>query len=165
MAFFETLLILLFVAILLMQVARRFAVPYPSMLAIAGVVVALLPQAPHIVIEPSLAMALFIAPALLDSAFDLPPRELRRNWRPLVALAGVAVILTTAAVAWTAVVLQGMPIAAAIALGAIVAPPDAAAAAVMLTKFELPRRARFDTHTRRRPRYVRISTACMSTVP
>lgn len=140
MAFFETLLILLFVAILLMQVARRFAVPYPSMLAIAGVVVALLPQAPHIVIEPSLAMALFIAPALLDSAFDLPPRELRRNWRPLVALAGVAVILTTAAVAWTAVVLQGMPIAAAIALGAIVAPPDAAAAAVMLTKFELPRR-------------------------
>lgn len=140
MAFFETLLVLLFVAILLLQVARRFAVPYPTMLAIAGVVVALLPQAPHIVIEPSLAMALFIAPALLDSAFDLPPRELRRYWRPLVALAGFAVILTTAAVAWTAIALQGMPIAAAIALGAIVAPPDAAAAAAMLARFELPRR-------------------------
>jgi NhaP-type Na+/H+ or K+/H+ antiporter len=129
MAFFETLLMLLFVAIVLLQVARRFAVPYPTMLAIAGVVAGLLPWAPHILIQPELALALFIAPALLDSAFDLPPRELRRHWRPLVALAGVAVLITTAAVAWTAVAMVGMPIAAAIALGAIVAPPDAAAAA------------------------------------
>lgn len=36
MVFFETLLMLLFVAIVLLQVARRFAVPYPTMLAIAG---------------------------------------------------------------------------------------------------------------------------------
>ena len=140
MAFFETLLMLLFVAIVLLQVARRFAVPYPTMLAIAGVIAGLLPWAPHIVIQPELALALFIAPALLDSAFDLPPRELRRNWRPLVALAGVAVVITTAAVAWTGVAMVGMPIAAAIALGAIVAPPDAAAAAAMLTRFQLPRR-------------------------
>lgn len=140
MAFFETLLMLLFVAILLLQVTRRFGVPYPTMLAIAGVVVALLPRAPHLIIEPQLALALFIAPALLDSAYDLPPRELRRNWRPLVALAGIAVILTTAAVAWAGVALQGMPLAAAIALGAIVAPPDAAAAAAMLARADLPRR-------------------------
>jgi Na+/H+ antiporter len=140
MAFFETLLMLLFVAIVLLQVARRFAVPYPTMLAIAGVIAGLLPWAPHMTIEPELALALFIAPALLDSAFDLPPRELRRHWRQLVALAGVAVVITTAAVAWTGVALAGMPIAAAIALGAIVAPPDAAAAAAMLARFQLPRR-------------------------
>lgn len=140
MAFFETLLMLLFVAIVLLQVARRFAVPYPTMLAIAGVIAGLVPWAPHMEIEPELALALFIAPALLDSAFDLPPRELRRHWRPLVALAGVAVVLTTAAVAWVAVEMAGMSIAAAIALGAIVAPPDAAAAAAMLARFQLPRR-------------------------
>ncbi len=75
MAFFETLLMLLFAAILLLQVTRRFGVPYPTMLAVAGVVIALLPWAPHIVIQPELALALFIAPALLDSAFDLPLRE------------------------------------------------------------------------------------------
>lgn len=140
MAFFESLLMLLFVAMVLLQVARRFAVPYPTMLAIAGVVAGLLPWAPEIAIEPELALALFIAPALLDSAFDLPPRELRRHWRPLVALAGLAVVITTAAVAWTAVEMVGMPVAAAIALGAIVAPPDAAAAAAMLARFQLPRR-------------------------
>src|SRR4029077_17977595 len=51
-----------------------------------------------------------------------------------------AVLLRPAAVAWTAVALAGMPIAAAIALGAIVAPPDAAAATAMLGRFPLPRR-------------------------
>ena len=49
-------------------------------------------------------------------------------------------MLTTAAVAWTAWAFAGMPLAAAIALGAIVAPPDAAAAAAVLTQFPLPRR-------------------------
>ena len=99
------------------------------MLALAGVAVAALPWAPDIAIDPHLALALFIAPALLDAAYDLPPRELRRYWVPLLALAVVAVVLTTAAVAWAAVALAGLPLAAAIALGAIVAPPDAAAAA------------------------------------
>jgi CPA1 family monovalent cation:H+ antiporter len=127
------------VAILLLQVSRRLAVPYPTMLAAAGVVVAALPWAPAIAIEPHLAMALFIAPALLDAAYDFPPQALRRYWMPLVALAAVAVVLTTAAVAWAGVAWAGMPLAAAVALGAIVSPPDAAAAVAMLTRFSLPR--------------------------
>ncbi|WP_088348070.1 MULTISPECIES: cation:proton antiporter [Rhodomicrobium] len=140
MALFELTLILLLVAILMLQVSRRFTIPYPTILALAGVVVAALPWAPDIAIDPHLALALFIAPALLDAAYDLPPRALRRNWLPVIMLAGVAVLLTTAAVAWAGVALAGLPLAAAIALGAIVAPPDAAAASAMLSHFELPRR-------------------------
>lgn len=139
MALFESILTLALVAIALLQVSRGLAIPYPTMLALSGVVVAALPWAPDIVIDPRLALALFIAPALLDAAYDMPPRTLRRYWLPLLALAAVAVVLTTAAVAWTAVALAGMPLAAAVALGAIVAPPDAAAAAAMLRRFELPR--------------------------
>ena len=90
--------------------------------------VAALPWAPEIDMQPRLALALFIAPALLDAAYDLPPRELRRDWLPLTWLALIAVVLTTAAVAWIGWAWEGMPLAAAIALGAIVAPPDAAAA-------------------------------------
>lgn len=140
MALFESVLTLAVVAIVLLQISRRFIVPYPTVLAIAGVGVAALPWSPEIRMDPELALALFIAPALLAAAYDLPPRELRRYWLPLLALAGVAVLLTTAAVAWTAVALTGMPVAAAVALGAIVAPPDAAAAAAMLARFKLPRR-------------------------
>ena len=77
---------------------------------------------------------------MLDAAYDTAPRELRRNWVPLVSLVLVAVVLTTAAVALAGWTLGGLPLGAAIALGAIVAPPDAAAASAVLGQFQLPRR-------------------------
>jgi Na+/H+ antiporter len=140
MQLFEITLLLLTLAVVFLHIARRLRVPYPSLLALAGGCVALLPFAPHLGIQPQLALALFVAPAVLDSAFDMPPREMLRNWVPLVSLAVVLVLLTTAAVAWAGVALAGLPIAAAIALGAIVAPPDAAAASAVLREFNLPRR-------------------------
>jgi Na+/H+ antiporter len=140
MPLFEITLILLTIAVVLLQVARHIRVPYPSLLALVGGCVAVLPFAPHLGIQPQLALALFVAPAVLDTAFDMPPRELLRNWVPLVSLAVVLVLLTTAAVAWAGAALAGLPVAAAIALGAIVAPPDAAAAAAVLREFSLPRR-------------------------
>ncbi|MDM9627455.1 cation:proton antiporter [Rhizobium sp. S152] len=140
MAFFESMLTLMLVAIIFLQFSRKFLVPYPTMLAIAGLLVASIPWAPEIGFDPQLALALFIAPVLFDAAYDLPPRTLKQNWLPLIALAAIAVILTTAAVAFVGVTLAGLPIAAAIALGAIVAPPDAAAATAMLDRFDLPRR-------------------------
>jgi NhaP-type Na+/H+ or K+/H+ antiporter len=140
MALFESLLVLLALAVLLLQVSRRFAIPYPSILALAGLMVAALPSSPKIDVDPDLALALFIAPALLGAAYDIPPRTLRKQWRPLIALAGIAVLLTTAAVAWVGVTFAALPLAAAIALGAIVAPPDAAAATAILGQLSLPRR-------------------------
>lgn len=139
MLLFESLLTLVLVAILLLQASRRTSVPYPTILAAAGVAVAALPWTPNVAIDPQLALALFIAPALLDAAYDLPPRELKRHWAPLLALAGVAVVLTTTAVAAVGVLVAGLPLAAAVALGAIVAPPDAAAATAVLGRFVLPR--------------------------
>src|SRR5262245_29068156 len=110
MTLFESVLTLAVVAIVLLQISRRWIIPYPTVLAIAGAGVAALPWAPAIAIDPKLALALFIAPALLEAAYDLPPHELRRHWPSLLALAGLAVLLTTAAVAWTAVALTGMPL-------------------------------------------------------
>jgi NhaP-type Na+/H+ or K+/H+ antiporter len=81
MPLFETILVLLFVTALLLQVSRRLGTPYPALLALAGVAVGALPWAPHVEIEQRLALALFVAPVLLDTA----PRELRRNWVPLVS--------------------------------------------------------------------------------
>jgi NhaP-type Na+/H+ or K+/H+ antiporter len=140
MALFESTLALLLGAVILSGVARRVGVPYPSLLAIAGAALACVPAGPELEIEPDLALALFVAPVLLDAAFDTSPRDLRRNVIPLASLVVVAVGLTTAAVAWVGWRLGGLPIAAAVALGAIVAPPDAAAAAAVLGRLRLPRR-------------------------
>jgi CPA1 family monovalent cation:H+ antiporter len=139
MALFQSILTLLALAVLLLQASRHLKIPYPAMLAMAGLAVAALPWAPDISIDPHLMLALFIAPAILDAAFDFPLSAIRRYWPPLLALAIVAVLLTTAAVAWAGVLVGGLPISAAIVLGAIVSPPDAAAATAMLNHSDLPR--------------------------
>ena len=141
MSFFESLLVLLLAAILLLQVSRRLALPYPAMLAAAGVVLALIPGTPAIGLDPETALALFIAPALVDAAFDFPIGAVRRLWRPLFALAVMAVLLTAGAVASLGIMVAGLPLYAALALGAIVAPPDAAAATAVLGSVQMPRRA------------------------
>ena len=141
MQLFEVTLLLLAVAVVLMIAARHLRIPYPALLALVGGCAAALPFAPRLSIEPRLALALFVAPAVMDSAFELPPRELLRNWVPLLSLAVMLVLATTAAVGWVGVELASLPVAAALALGAIVAPPDAAAATAVLRDFELPRRA------------------------
>jgi Na+/H+ antiporter len=140
MILFEWILLLLMAAVVLTMVAERIGVPYPSLLAIAGAGLAFLPFAPSIRIEPDLALALFVAPALLDAAFDTSPRELRRNIIPVASLAVIAVVLTTAAVAFLGWRFAGLPLAAAIALGAIVAPPDASATTAVLQGLRLPQR-------------------------
>jgi monovalent cation/hydrogen antiporter len=140
MSFFESLIALLLLAVVLLQVSRRSSIPYPTMLAAAGVVVALVPGTPAIELEGHTALALFIAPILLDAGFDFPLAAIRRFWRPLVALAVVAVLLTTGVVAWIGWQFAGLPLAAAVTLGAIVAPPDAAAATTVLRSASLPRR-------------------------
>jgi len=141
MQLFESLLCLLIVAAVLMRVSRRMNIPYPSMLALAGAGVAALPFVPNIEIDPKLALALFIPPAIFDAAFDTAPRDLRRLWLPLFSLVVVAVLLTTTAVAWVSWMLTAFPLAACVVLGAIVAPPDAAAANATLSRLNLPRRA------------------------
>ena len=140
MELFEWTLVLLFIAVLLTGFSRRIGVPYPSLLALAGAALAFLPATPDIRIDPELALALFVAPVLLDAAFDTSPRDLKRNLLPLISLVLVLVALTVAAVAFVGVKWGGLPIAAAIALGAIVAPPDAVAAAAVLGTVKLPRR-------------------------
>lgn len=141
MTFFESLLLLLALAILLLQAARRLGLPYPAMLAVAGAGLAWVPGAPTIMLEPRTALALFIAPVLLDAAFDFPLGTVKRLWRPLFALAVLAVILSASAVAGLGVWLAGLPLYAALALGAIVAPPDAAAATAILNTVSMPRRS------------------------
>ncbi|QKC81873.1 sodium:proton antiporter [Mesorhizobium sp. NZP2077] len=140
MALFELTLILLLTAVALTALSRRLEIPYPSLLALAGVGIAFVPGAPMIEIDPELALALFIAPVLLDAAYDTSLRDLKRYRLSLLLLALGAVVFTTVVVAFVGWKMAGLPIAAAIALGAIVAPPDAVAASAVLGQFKVPHR-------------------------
>jgi monovalent cation/hydrogen antiporter len=138
---FEQLLLLFLAAVILAAGARRVGAPYPVFLALGGALLAFVPGAPSFTVPPELALALFIAPVLLDAAYDASPRDLKDNWAPLTGLAVFAVGLTTAAVAIVVrTFMPTMPWAPAIVLGAVVAPPDAAAATAVLRQLRPPHR-------------------------
>ena len=141
MPLFELVIALLVAGALLSAWARHISVPYPALLALSGAGLALLPRMPSVTLDPELALALFVAPVLLDAAFDSSPRDLKRHWRAVVGLAVAAVAATIGAVAAVArLCVPGLPWPAAIALGAIVAPPDAAAATAVLKQMRPPHR-------------------------
>ena len=138
---FEQLLALFVAAVLLAAGARRVGAPYPVFLAIGGVLLAFLPATPSFTLPPDVALALFVAPILLDAAYDASLRDLKDNWAPVTGLVIFAVGLTTVAVAVVArAIVPSMPWAPAIALGAIVAPPDAVAATAVLRPLRPPHR-------------------------
>lgn len=141
MAVFETLLVVMLGAVALSLLARRFGAPYPPLLALGGALAALIPGAPRLTVDPELVLALFVAPVLLDAAFDSSPRDMKRNASAIAFLTFAAVGVTVAAVAVAAKMLRpDLPWAAAVALGAIVAPPDASAATAVLKSVPVPHR-------------------------
>jgi CPA1 family monovalent cation:H+ antiporter len=79
---FELVIALLFVGAVLAALARRMNAPYPALLALAGTALALLPDVPSVTLDP--ALALFVAPVLLDAAFDSSPRDLKANWQSVM---------------------------------------------------------------------------------
>jgi monovalent cation/hydrogen antiporter len=137
----EQLLGLFVAAVLLAAGARRVGAPYPVFLALGGALLAFLPVPASFTLPPELALALFVAPVLLDAAYDASLRDLRDNWVPVTGLVVFAVALTTVAVAAvTRVLIPDISWGPAIALGAIVAPPDAVAATAVLRQLHPPHR-------------------------
>ncbi len=141
MAQFELIIGLLLVGVLLASVARQLKMPYPVLLAVLGVALAFAPKVPDLTLDPQLTLALFVAPVLLDAAYDASLRDLKDNWRPVAGLALIAVALTVVSVALVVrFFLPDIPWPAAVALGAIVAPPDASAATAVLRMLRPPHR-------------------------
>ncbi|MDB5395806.1 MAG: Na+/H+ antiporter [Rhodospirillales bacterium] len=141
MEIFEATLALLSMALILSVVAGRLRVPYPSFLVIGGLAIGFLPIAPGVALEPRLVFTLFLPPVLFAAAYSTSWRDFRDNIRPIAALAIVLVAVTTYVVAIVAhYLIPELPIQAAFVLGAIISPPDAAAATAVLSRMKLPGR-------------------------
>ena len=141
MLIFELTIGLLFLGAVVAPWAAGIGAPYPALLALAGAALALVPGLPDAPLDPALALALFVAPTVLDAAYDASPRDLRDNLLPVTCLTVIAVGLTVVAVAVAArAVVPSMSWAVALTLGAIVAPPDASAASAVLRQLAPPHR-------------------------
>jgi Na+/H+ antiporter len=141
MATFDILLGLVAFCVLLAMIAQRLDLPVAVPLVLGGMGLALIPGLPAVKLDPELALALFLPPLLQVSAYRTDWPAFRSNLRPILLLAIGAVLFTAAAVAVVAhLLVPGLPWWASVALGAIVAPPDAVAASSVLKKFKLPKR-------------------------
>src|SRR5437773_9348960 len=96
----ELILIGLVAVGLLSIVARKIRVPYPILLTIGGVVLAVIPGLPVIHLDPQLVFDLFLPPLIYPAAVFTSWRDFRANLRPILLLATVLVLLTMAAIAY-----------------------------------------------------------------
>lgn len=141
MAIVEAVLALIAVCIGFALIAQRSRLPYSVVLVVGGMAIAFIPGMPQIELDPHIALAFFLPPLLQASAYRTDWQGFRDNLRPILLLAVGAVLFTTICIAFVArLLIPDLPWAAAIALGAIVAPPDAVAAGSILQRLRLPRR-------------------------
>lgn len=133
---------LMLAAVLLVGVGDRLRLPWPALMVVLGLVVAFVPGLPdRFDLEPDLILPLFLPPLLFAAAQRTSWSLFRARWRAIALLAVALVAVTIAVVTGVAVVLiPGIGVSAAIALGAMVAPPDPVAVEAVAGPVRMPRR-------------------------
>jgi CPA1 family monovalent cation:H+ antiporter len=136
-----SLLAVLVVSVLLAAVARRYDVSAPLALVLAGLAAGLIPGFKDIELDPELVLYVLLPPLLWSAGLESSYHGLRRNIRPIGLLAVGLPLATTFAVGFVAYkTVPELTVAAALTLGAIVAPPDAVSATAVGRRLGLPRR-------------------------
>lgn len=137
---FSVIVLLMLVTVLAVGLGDRIRRPYPVLVSVFGLAVAFTPL-PALQIPPELILPLFLPPLIYATAQRTSWRLLISRRRTIFWLAGVLVLMTVAASAATTYwAIGGVSVAAAIALGAAVAPPDPVATEAVAGPLGLPRR-------------------------
>jgi CPA1 family monovalent cation:H+ antiporter len=136
----EIVLLLVVLATAVATFARRLRVPAPSLLVVAGVVVALIPGVPAVQITPNVVSLVVLPPLLYAAGQDLPWREIEAVWRPVTVLAVGLVVASAAAVGLVSASVAGLPASTAFVLGAVLASTDPVAVTALGRRLALPGR-------------------------
>ncbi len=132
----------LVVAVLVVTaVARRLDWPAPLCLIAVGVAASYVPGVPDYHLSPEVVLVGLLPPLLYSAAIQTSLVDYRKLRGPIALLSVGLVVFTTfgvGLVAWA--VVPGLPFAAAVALGAVVAPPDAVAASAVARRVGMPRK-------------------------
>jgi monovalent cation/hydrogen antiporter len=138
----ELLLLALVVgALAVTWICRRLDVSAPLVLVVVGIGASFLPGVEAVQFDPNVVLLVVLTPLLYSAALESSYLGIRQNIRPIGLLAvGLPVFsaLVVGLVAWWLV--PGLGLAAALVLGAVVAPPDAVSALSIGRRLGLPRR-------------------------
>ncbi|QHK20002.1 Na+/H+ antiporter [Pseudarthrobacter psychrotolerans] len=132
---------LLLATVVAVGLGDRLRLPYPVLMLLLAVGLTFIPGFPDLDIAPELILPIFLPPLLFATAQRSSWAVFRVRWRTLIMLAVALVVITTAVVAGAAwLMIPGIGIPAAIALGAMVAPPDPVAVESVAGRVHMPRR-------------------------
>ena len=121
--------------------AGRIDVPAPFLLIVVGVVASYVPIVPEVELSEEVVLYGLLPPLLYAAAQGTSLVDFRANRRAILLLSVGLVAFTTFGVGWVAhLLLPGVSWAIALAIGAVVAPPDAVAATTIGRRIGLPRR-------------------------
>jgi CPA1 family monovalent cation:H+ antiporter len=139
----ETLLLclgLILTVSFLVLLARRLNIPYPIFLVVAGLTLCFIPWIPSIHIDPNLVFLVILPPVLFDAAQNTSWKALWK-WRRMVSFMALGYVMLTATVVAFAScwLIPGFTLSEGFLLGAIISPPDAAAATAVLQRVRLPK--------------------------
>jgi Na+/H+ antiporter len=133
--------VLLSIAVLGAALARRFGFLAPIVLLVAGLALSFVPHFPAVQLEPELVLIGILPPLLYVAALQTSVPAFRFNLRPILLLAVGLVVLSAFVIGFLVHwMLPQVPLAACVALGAVVAPPDAVSATAVARRIGLPRR-------------------------
>src|SRR3954447_25845796 len=110
--------------------APRLRTATPLLLLLLGLALGFVPELRHIELQPEMVLLIFLPAMLFWESLTTSLRSIRRDFRGIMIMSTLLVVATAFAVAGIAHAL-GVPWAAALVLGAAVAPPDATAVAAL----------------------------------
>ncbi|RDI44675.1 Na+/H+ antiporter [Nocardia mexicana] len=133
--------VLAFATILAQPLGRRTGLAPAVLMTVFGLILAVIPFVPNIDVNPELILPLVLPPLLYASAR-------RTSWQQFADNAGAILLRAVGLVVATAVAVAAvfhawypaLPLGAALALGALVAPPDPVAVSALADRLGLPRR-------------------------
>lgn len=121
--------------------SRKLGVAAPLLLVLVGIGYSFIPGMPPIEVEPELILIGVLPPLLYAAAIQLPVVDFRRNFGPI---AGLSVLLVVGSAFLTGfvmfMILPDLDFATAVALGAVISPPDVVAATAIGKRLGLPPR-------------------------
>jgi len=121
--------------------AERLGFPAPLALIVVGVGVSYLPAVPTVHLTSDVVLLGLLPPLLYSAAIQTSLVDFNANRRSILLLSVGLVVFTTFGVGWLVhTLLPGLDWWAALAIGAVVAPPDAVAATTIGRRIGLPRR-------------------------
>lgn len=140
MEFIGVLLAIVLVVCAVSALGKRINVSAPLLLVVVGALASYIPNV-EVELNPEIILVAILPPLLFAAAYQTSLVDFRSNRRAIGLLSVGYVIFTALGVGLVAYwVFPGISLAAAIALGAVVAPPDAVAATAIARRVGMPRR-------------------------